>query len=269
MRASLILAGLLFLTAACTFEDGRGWATVRVLSGAELLVDEAHASEEATLVTDRGDLVTVTSLRLTLAGVALLENSGSASGTSGSFDPANPPPDYTLCHGGHCHRSDGALVDYEDIAAEMAGGGASALVVVEDFAVTGALDALSPALVELGTFESGTASLAAVELHVAALELSGEVLSDTERRPLQLSLRPEGGLRLRGELVAELGRGGAASPDLELWLVLPGDLLDGLAFENLALVEGALRIDQANNPSALELVAARMAGLSPEAHLIP
>jgi hypothetical protein len=42
-----------------------------------------------------------------------------------SFDPANPPPGYTLCHNGHCHAADGRLVDYADIAAELAGGATS------------------------------------------------------------------------------------------------------------------------------------------------
>jgi hypothetical protein len=44
-----------------------------------------------------------------------------------SFDPAKPPPGYTLCHGGHCHATDGRLVDYADIQAELlgeSGGGA-------------------------------------------------------------------------------------------------------------------------------------------------
>ena len=44
-----------------------------------------------------------------------------AQGAAG-FDPANPPEGYSLCHNGHCHSDSGALVDYEDIALEMAGG---------------------------------------------------------------------------------------------------------------------------------------------------
>ncbi|MNS53348.1 hypothetical protein D3C72_861010 [compost metagenome] len=40
---------------------------------------------------------------------------GAQAAGSATFDPANPPPGYSLCHGGHCHRDDGALVDYADI----------------------------------------------------------------------------------------------------------------------------------------------------------
>jgi hypothetical protein len=46
------------------------------------------------------------------------------------FDPANPPPGYSLCHNGHCHSDDGRLVSYEDIAAELAQGSAARRVVV-------------------------------------------------------------------------------------------------------------------------------------------
>ncbi len=37
-----------------------------------------------------------------------------------AFDPQNPPPQYSLCHNGHCHHDDGHLVDYEDIVLEQA-----------------------------------------------------------------------------------------------------------------------------------------------------
>ena len=45
------------------------------------------------------------------------------------FDPADPPPGYSDCHGGHCHSDDGRLVSYEEIAAEL-GGGAGPQVVL-------------------------------------------------------------------------------------------------------------------------------------------
>jgi hypothetical protein len=54
-----------------------------------------------------------------------LQAPGSSSG-SATFDPANPPAGYTLCHGGHCHRADGALIDYADVQAELASGGGAA-----------------------------------------------------------------------------------------------------------------------------------------------
>lgn len=38
-----------------------------------------------------------------------------------SFDPADPPEGYSLCHNGHCHKDDGTLPTYEQIEAELAG----------------------------------------------------------------------------------------------------------------------------------------------------
>ncbi|HEY0705597.1 MAG TPA: hypothetical protein VGG33_02310 [Polyangia bacterium] len=39
----------------------------------------------------------------------------------GTFDPANPPPGFSLCHNGHCHAADGRLVAYDDVIAEATG----------------------------------------------------------------------------------------------------------------------------------------------------
>jgi hypothetical protein len=36
------------------------------------------------------------------------------------FDPARPPPGYTLCHNGHCHDQKGRLVPYDQVGAETA-----------------------------------------------------------------------------------------------------------------------------------------------------
>jgi len=42
-----------------------------------------------------------------------------------SFDPADPPEGYGLCHNGHCHKDDGTLPTYEQIEAELAGDAAT------------------------------------------------------------------------------------------------------------------------------------------------
>lgn len=60
---------------------------------------------------------------------------------AGAFDPAHPPEGYTLCHSGHCHRTDGALIPYEQVAAEAGGGGATPVVSLA--LPPGALDALA------------------------------------------------------------------------------------------------------------------------------
>jgi hypothetical protein len=70
--------------------------------------------------------VRITSAQLELSGLELL-----TFGEGGvAFDPAHPPAGYGLCHNGHCHRDDGALISYEEISAELAGNGAGAPSVV-------------------------------------------------------------------------------------------------------------------------------------------
>jgi hypothetical protein len=117
----VLLAGAV----GCTFSEGVPFATLDA------------ATLEARLVTlpgrDAGDgwqkLNTDYQVRFdtftldTSTLVLQKRTAGGGGGGGGTFDPANPPPRYSNCHSGHCHRDDGALVDYEDIQAELSGGG--------------------------------------------------------------------------------------------------------------------------------------------------
>jgi hypothetical protein len=79
---------------------------------------------------------------ITFEGVQLLAQSASGSGGGGTFDPSSPPPGYTLCHNGHCHHEDGRLVPYEEIEAELSGGGGGARTAVS--LPIGQVDLLNP-----------------------------------------------------------------------------------------------------------------------------
>ncbi|WP_434380773.1 hypothetical protein [Melittangium boletus] len=125
MRARLLfmLGGLTL--AGCAWEPGQGFAVVE---------PTVRATYESVAGRDAGDgyqrlssdyQVRLNEASLTLTGIELI----SAGSGGASFNPANPPPGYTLCHGGHCHRSDGALVPYEQVAAEAGGGTAASAVV--------------------------------------------------------------------------------------------------------------------------------------------
>jgi hypothetical protein len=71
--------------------------------------------------------VRLTTAKMRLERIELLGRAGGGGPTS--FDPANPPPGYTICHNGHCDREDGAQVSYEDVEAELSGGGSTATTV--------------------------------------------------------------------------------------------------------------------------------------------
>lgn len=108
---------------------------------------------------------TTTKLALVAGGEAAL-----------SFDPADPPPGYSLCHNGHCHADDGRLVSYEDVAAELAGGRPPAPVLE---LATGALDLIAGGDVELGCAgepcDLPLGTIGRVELAVTGFAFAGAV----------------------------------------------------------------------------------------------
>lgn len=140
MRASLLLAGVL-TWGGCAWGPGQGFTvvepTVRVAYTPLAARDAGEGYQR--LSSDYQVRLDAASLRL--SGIELLA-SASGSGAGTAFDPARPPAGYTLCHGGHCHRSDGALIPYAQVAAELGGGGGASTVVTltED----GPLNLLAP-----------------------------------------------------------------------------------------------------------------------------
>ncbi|MBC7542747.1 MAG: hypothetical protein H7338_08450, partial [Candidatus Sericytochromatia bacterium] len=134
MRNFPLLALALVVT-GCTLTPGTGFAT---LATSPLTLSFAPATgrldEQGRLKTDTGYRLTLETLKLTVDSL-VLQNSSSkpgAGGTATAFDPAKPPTGYTLCHGGHCHRLDGALIDYADIQADLASGGGGGGTTVQD-----------------------------------------------------------------------------------------------------------------------------------------
>jgi len=65
--------------------------------------------------TNRDYGVRIEKLELEIEAIEIQEMISGASSTSIPFDPSQPPAGYSLCHNGHCHRSDGALISYEEI----------------------------------------------------------------------------------------------------------------------------------------------------------
>jgi hypothetical protein len=214
MKARLLLPTLLL--SACTLDPGEGFAVLEPTVRAEYT---PLAAREA------GDgfqrLASDFQVRLDAAGLGvshvelLTAASGGASGGGGSggtFDPANPPPGYSLCHNGHCHRDDGALIDYEDIQAELNGGGGGGASIVASLHVDGELDLLSPQPLTPECepdCELGRAAVSRLRWDVTSVRLEGAV-RDSRATPRFAGVRP-----FRLELAAE-GEGEEAEPLLEL-----------------------------------------------------
>lgn len=178
------------LLGACAWGPGQGFTTVAPASLAlRWATQTGRVDDQGRWLTAEGWALRFTQApTLTEAKVALFGQGASApaAATGATFDPANPPPGYSLCHNGHCHAASGALVDYEVIAAELAGGG-------------GAPSASAP-LLSLGPVGAAP-SLGAEATVLASSQGAGPYLPEGTLGGARL----EGALQLQG--VAEAGPG--------------------------------------------------------------
>ncbi|NNC17543.1 hypothetical protein HJC22_17650 [Corallococcus exiguus] len=163
------------LLSGCAFDAGEGFAVLEPsVQAAYSPVSGRNAGDGyQALASDfqlRMDTGTVS-----LGSIDLIASSGG--GGSTTFDPSSPPPGYSLCHNGHCHSDSGALVDYEDIQAELGGGG-STTVTVANLPVDAELDLLAPATRDLTckpACELGKTTLARGRWAVTGLRMTGSV----------------------------------------------------------------------------------------------
>lgn len=239
--------GALALTSAgaagCALEAGHGFGTVAEASlSAALVPGEARDLGDHTLLTDLAYHVRVERAEIHVQRLALEELRGGGGGGGGRFDPAHPPPGYTLCHGGHCHAEDGRLVDYADIEAELAGGAAS-FVPIATFEVGTTFDLLTETRVVLGSpspsHELPPGTIRRVSLAVTTLSIMGEASRGPagdglgeERVPLAVELPIRGALTTGVERA--LDRDHERVIRLQVGLVVDGTLLDGIELAALA-----------------------------------
>lgn len=200
-------------------------------------------------------------LFLASAGVSALELwDQSETVAAGTFDPALPPPGYSLCHNGHCHRDDGALVPYEEVAAAAGGTGGTSRLLVSLSATR--LDLLSPAPQPLECdpdCQLPRGDVASARGALTTLQLQGEV-RDTQATPRFAGARrftanlaggEEGISALEETLNIPLDR--AHEPRLRLAFSL---LLNARLFDEMPWAEGSL-----NESGEIDLMAPANAAL--------
>ncbi len=229
------VAAALALAPACVWSDGHPFG-------------ELSASLETrwTLAADRGGarqrlasdfVVEVTGATATLGALTLIDVGAAAL----AFDPADPPPGYTLCHNGHCHAADGRLVSYEEISAELSGGAGPQPIVA---LAVGARDLLPGARGALGCdggpCDLPRAQVRRLELAVERLELAG-VVADTRVPPRltgdvawTLTLDRGAGADaapVTGALELPIDRGHPPRIELAATFAPTAALLDGVRFE--------------------------------------
>jgi hypothetical protein len=198
--------------------------------------------------------VTITRAEARLGPARLID----AGGAGGSFDPARPPPGYSLCHNGHCHAADGRLVPYEEVAAELAGGPAARVVVSLETA--GEIDLLAGTARRVGCAPSCDLPLArvgTVRLELERLLLEGRVRDPRGRivgeAPLRVELEDA---RLLGSLDLPADRAHAPDVRLTVRLELGVALLDlvELAADD---VDVAARVKEAVEATPLQTTLTR------------
>jgi hypothetical protein len=177
LRAAVGAAATLGL-AACAGEPGVGWGPVELALDAHWQVPADRRSGDDEIILAGGWIVAVDEVVLTVATARLQAAVAGDSASTTTFDPANPPAGYANCHGGHCHADDGRLVAYEEIAAELAAGGATGHLDLMRFGGT-QLDALTAGRARQATctetclLDTLLPSLLALDL--AALQIRGHV----------------------------------------------------------------------------------------------
>jgi hypothetical protein len=108
---------------ACAIGPGSGWGELTGEVSIQWDQPAARFTDDGLWRTANSYGLDLETLELSVASLEFVTESQSAGGGSVDFDPANPPPGYSLCHGGHCHADDGSLPTYEEIRRRLAGGG--------------------------------------------------------------------------------------------------------------------------------------------------
>ena len=227
----------------CALEPGEGFA--RLEPGtlrAAFEIGPARALAENRLLTDEGYRVELARCRLTVRDFELQSLDARSGGGDASFDPADPPDGYSLCHGGHCHAADGSLVSYDEVQARLAGGNAVWKPVAR-VTLGAELDLLAPSARALARWEPATdlpeVSIARAVLRLEELQCEGRVEGDAlpAARTLEVAL-PLSAANLHVSLDQPISRDGPASLAPAVRLRIDGTLFDRIDFAARASAAG-------------------------------
>lgn len=280
MSGRWLVWGVVALTVAgCIQGPGTGFATVQGGSVATFLALPAGRLDAAGgWKTSNGYVVFPTndSLALEAKQVVLLAPATAGTGATGrTFDPAKPPPNYTLCHGGHCHRNDGTLIAYDEVQAELVGGGsASAAAVVVALRPRNAdpirLPLAGSAGLEFGpcdpTCDLPRGKLTRARLELVRLLANGTVASQPGSPALGVGAHhwtlnlPLDTVELAGAIQGVIDRDQAAAFRVSGTLKLSDTLFDGVDWPRLVATDDP--IDLAADGATRETLLANMAKTS-------
>ena len=251
-RAVLLAGCAGLLPANCAWDAGEPFATVDAHLEAHVDVPAGRALEGDWQRLASSYELTIERLEVDTGALALIDSGGGALG----FDPANPPPGYSLCHNGHCHADDGSLVSYEDIAASLGQGTGATTVVLLPVGDLDLIDGVSRALAcvpdcDLPLADIGLATLPARRVHAEGLVRDGRAPARIDGEvpwQMDLILAADEPLTWSSPIALPADRVHAPEIALKVEIALGSPLFDDIAWA--ALDAGAGAIDVAADPDA-------------------
>lgn len=176
-----VSAVLVWAASGCATEPGQPWGAAELSLTVQLDVPADRQLAGGGIRTAAGYALYLQEVALEVREVSLLVRP--AGSTSSVFDPADPPARYSLCHNGHCHRDDGALIEYADIEAELlAASGVQAatpgvtLALAETVTLTsGAVAVMLPGCTAQDRCDLPRGNLQTARTRIASLRLRGTV----------------------------------------------------------------------------------------------
>ena len=234
---ALLLATLALtsLAGGCAFAPGDAWGHLDLAVAVRFDPGSSRLTDEGWLKTSTSYAIEIEALTVRLDAVTVAMQ---GTGADASFDPAAPPPGYSLCDNGHCHADDGSLPTYEEVALALAGGTGGAQTVVDAAGAAVAATA-GGAPVALGVCPGGCdlapGVLHAVRVTVLEVGLEGRVRDLLSGEAARL---PEGGVPILATWPALLtwsapldgvvGEGQPAAVNVQATVELPPQLFDGV-----------------------------------------
>ncbi|MCP3101343.1 hypothetical protein LZ198_20935 [Myxococcus sp. K15C18031901] len=281
MKTRLLLP--LMLLSGCALDSGEGFAVLEPTVQARYAPTQDRQTGDGFQRLSSDFQVRLDNAALGVSHVELLGGAGTSGPTT--FDPANPPPGYSLCHNGHCHRSDGALVDYADIEAELNGGGGSGASLVAALHVDGELDLVSsePVAVECEPdCELPRTTLTRGVWEVTTVKLEGQVRDARVparilARAFRLSLTSTGGgggheeealFTVTGAVDVPSDREHEPRVKLALSLPVPSSIFDAVDWSTVVVdADGVADLGDSRNEAARKGVLDALADLTPQAEV--
>lgn len=235
--ARLLIVGLALTSLTACLDDGLPWGTLEATMEASFDPSAGRLDDDGRLKTTQNYVVALDELTVAFDSFTLILAAGGAA----SFDPSNPPEGYSLCHNGHCHADSGELVDYEDIALEMAGASGGGRFAVgldgEPWPLDSTAVAVSVTPCDPAPCQLPKGDLASLELIVRSVDVKGTVYDTLTGEAARL---PEEGLALdvsapvmtplNAQLEGTIGRGEPVGVDLSIAFEFPAEVFDDINF---------------------------------------